>query len=66
MGMVRIFMSPKNDERGSPMLFRDQRLMMIEMDKFIVSRKLTFFSLASLAILKICSHRSNSGHITSI
>lgn len=42
MGMVRIFMSPKNDERGAPMLFRDQRLMMIEMDKFIVSRKLPF------------------------
>ncbi|CAO1425782.1 unnamed protein product [Diamesa serratosioi] len=36
-GMVRIFMSPKNNERGSPMMFRDQRLMMIELDKFIVA-----------------------------
>ena len=38
-GMVRIFMSPKNNERGSPMMFRDQRLMMIELDKFIVARE---------------------------
>jgi tyrosinase len=37
MGMVRIFMAPKTDERGTDMLFRDQRLMMIEMDKFIVA-----------------------------
>ncbi|XP_065076334.1 phenoloxidase 2 [Ochlerotatus camptorhynchus] len=37
MGFVRIFMAPKNDERGQPMLFRDQRLFMIEMDKFLVA-----------------------------
>jgi tyrosinase len=37
MGMVRIFMAPKTDERGNEMLFRDQRLMMIELDKFVVS-----------------------------
>uniref|UniRef100_A0A1I8Q7Q8 tyrosinase n=1 Tax=Stomoxys calcitrans TaxID=35570 RepID=A0A1I8Q7Q8_STOCA len=35
-GTVRIFMGPKNDERGQPWLFRDQRLMMIELDKFMV------------------------------
>lgn len=39
MGTVRIFMSPKFDERGTEMLFRDQRLMMTEMDKFIVQCK---------------------------
>ncbi|KAH8401002.1 hypothetical protein KR009_002361, partial [Drosophila setifemur] len=36
-GYVRIFMAPKNDERGQPMLLREQRLMMIELDKFVVS-----------------------------
>lgn len=34
MGTVRIFMAPRHNERGLPMLFRDQRLMMIELDKF--------------------------------
>jgi hypothetical protein len=38
MGMVRVFLAPKNDERGQNMLFRDQRLMFIEMDKFVVTR----------------------------
>lgn len=37
LGYVRIFLGPKNDERGRSMLFREQRLLMIEMDKFIVS-----------------------------
>ncbi|XP_017867686.1 PREDICTED: phenoloxidase 2 [Drosophila arizonae] len=36
-GYVRIFMAPKNDERGQPMLLREQRLMMVELDKFVVS-----------------------------
>ncbi|XP_063705143.1 phenoloxidase 2-like [Culicoides brevitarsis] len=36
LGMCRIFMAPKNDERNVGMLFRDQRVLMIEMDKFIV------------------------------
>lgn len=36
-GYVRIFMAPKNDERGQPMLMRDQRSMMIELDKFVTS-----------------------------
>ncbi|KAE8748082.1 Prophenoloxidase, partial [Frankliniella occidentalis] len=31
---VRIFMAPKLDERGRAMHFRDQRHLMIEMDKF--------------------------------
>lgn len=39
MGTCRIFMAPKNDERGTPMLFRDQRLLMIEMDKFTIACK---------------------------
>ncbi|CAD7091974.1 unnamed protein product [Hermetia illucens] len=36
-GTVRIFLGPKFDERGTEMLFRDQRLLMIELDKFVVS-----------------------------
>lgn len=36
-GYVRIFMAPKNDERGVPMLFRDQRTFMVELDKFPIN-----------------------------
>lgn len=36
MGTCRIFMAPKFDERGTEMLFRDQRHLFIEMDKFII------------------------------
>ncbi|XP_054082819.1 phenoloxidase 2-like [Zeugodacus cucurbitae] len=36
-GTVRIFLGPKTDERGQGILFKDQRLLMIELDKFIVS-----------------------------
>ncbi|CAO1425726.1 unnamed protein product [Diamesa serratosioi] len=35
-GMVRVFMAPKNDDKG-PMAFKEQRLMMIELDKFVVA-----------------------------
>ncbi|XP_075170477.1 phenoloxidase 2-like [Haematobia irritans] len=35
-GTVRIFLGPKTDERGQPWLLRDQRLMMVELDKFVV------------------------------
>lgn len=38
-GTVRIFLGPKTDERGQQMLFRDQRLLMIELDKFVVACK---------------------------
>lgn len=38
-GFVRIFLGPKNDERGQQMSFREQRLLMIELDKFVVSCK---------------------------
>ncbi|XP_077295703.1 phenoloxidase 2-like [Arctopsyche grandis] len=34
MGTVRIYLSPKFDERGLPWQFREHRLMFIEMDKF--------------------------------
>lgn len=44
MGTCRIFLTPKFDERGTEMLLRDQRLMMTEMDKFIVARKNSFIS----------------------
>ncbi|XP_026465404.1 phenoloxidase 2-like [Ctenocephalides felis] len=37
MGTVRIFMAPKQDERGLPILLRDQRTLFIELDKFTVS-----------------------------
>lgn len=36
-GTVRIFLGPKTDERGQGMLFKDQRLLMIELDKFVVA-----------------------------
>ncbi|XP_049838943.1 phenoloxidase 2-like [Schistocerca gregaria] len=36
IGTVRIFMAPKFDERGLPMLLRDQRTLFIEIDKFFV------------------------------
>ncbi|XP_046386162.1 phenoloxidase 1-like [Ischnura elegans] len=38
-GTVRIFMAPKFDERKIPMLFRDQRILFIELDKFVVELK---------------------------
>ncbi|CAG9811779.1 unnamed protein product [Chironomus riparius] len=37
MGMVRVFMAPKVDDRGQQMSFRDQRRYMIEMDKFVAN-----------------------------
>ncbi|XP_017787164.1 PREDICTED: phenoloxidase 2-like [Nicrophorus vespilloides] len=39
MGMCRIFLAPKFDERGNPWLFRDQKSMFIELDKFKVNLK---------------------------
>ncbi|XP_034237614.1 phenoloxidase 1-like [Thrips palmi] len=36
-GYVRIFLGPKFDERGVPMLFRDQRNFMVELDKFPIN-----------------------------
>lgn len=37
IGTCRIFMCPKNDEKGMPFVrFEDQRALMIEMDKFTV------------------------------
>ncbi|CAH1101426.1 unnamed protein product [Psylliodes chrysocephalus] len=38
-GTCRIFMAPKFDERGNPWLFRDQKLMMVELDRFKVNLK---------------------------
>lgn len=48
MGTCRIFMAPHNDERGNPMLFRDQRLMMCEMDRFVVACKLFELNIQSM------------------
>ncbi|XP_078040688.1 phenoloxidase 1-like [Augochlora pura] len=36
-GTVRIFIGPKEDERGLPFTYRQQKNMMIEMDKFTVT-----------------------------
>lgn len=36
-GTCRIFMSPKADEKGNPWLLRDQKNMLVEMDRFIVN-----------------------------
>uniref|UniRef100_A0A1I8NVC5 tyrosinase n=1 Tax=Stomoxys calcitrans TaxID=35570 RepID=A0A1I8NVC5_STOCA len=36
-GTVRIFLGPTNDERGQPMKLRDQRLMMVELDRFVAT-----------------------------
>ncbi|XP_055709259.1 phenoloxidase 2 [Phlebotomus papatasi] len=34
---ARIFMAPKFDERGTEMMFRDQRHLMIELDRFVIA-----------------------------
>lgn len=39
MGTVRIYMAPKFDERGLTILFREQRKLFVELDKFSVTRK---------------------------
>lgn len=36
-GTVRIFMAPKFDEKEKEWLFKEQRLLMIEMDRFTVN-----------------------------
>ncbi|XP_046990320.1 phenoloxidase 2-like isoform X2 [Schistocerca americana] len=38
-GTVRIFLAPKFNEQGRPMLFREQKNLFIEMDKFTVHLK---------------------------
>lgn len=37
MGTCRIFIAPKFDERGNPWNFREQKVMMVELDKFKVN-----------------------------
>ncbi|KAG5668816.1 hypothetical protein PVAND_016739 [Polypedilum vanderplanki] len=37
LGMVRVFMAPKYDERGQQFSFREYRRFMIEMDKFVAN-----------------------------
>ncbi|XP_063218970.1 phenoloxidase 1-like [Bacillus rossius redtenbacheri] len=39
IGTVRIYLAPKFDERGLPMLFTDQKGLFIELDKFQVTLK---------------------------
>ncbi|KAL1138656.1 hypothetical protein AAG570_008718 [Ranatra chinensis] len=40
IGTVRIFLAPKEDERGHTMTFNEQRHFWIEMDRFIATNKL--------------------------
>lgn len=42
MGTVRVFIAPKFDETGRNLSFDDQRMLMIEMDKFTTRRKFSF------------------------
>jgi len=44
-GTCRIFMAPRVDERGTTLTFAEQRLLMIELDKFTVNCR---FSISSL------------------
>lgn len=37
LATVRLFLAPMQDERGLEMLFRDQRLLFIELDKFVAA-----------------------------
>ncbi|KAM3957879.1 phenoloxidase subunit 1 [Aphomia sociella] len=39
MGTFRVFMAPKNDERGQALAFEDQRRLMVELDKFTSALK---------------------------
>ena len=43
-GTCRIFMAPRVDERGTPLTFAEQRILMIEMDKFTVNCKIIMIS----------------------
>lgn len=38
-GFFRIFLVPKVDDRGEPLIFNDQRCLAIEMDKFTLPCK---------------------------
>lgn len=51
-GTVRIFISPRQDERGLPYVFKDQKELMIEMDKFTVLCE-SFVHLSNLVVV-IC------------
>lgn len=58
-GTCRIFLSPRSDERDVPLRFRDQRSLMIEMDKFMVDCEFHFFHPFSI-VLKLCILNSGS------
>lgn len=42
-GTCRIFIAPKADERGVPLTYNQQRIYVIELDKFTVTCKLNIF-----------------------
>lgn len=49
-GTCRIFLAPKFDERGNPWLYRDQKNMFIEMDRFAVNCECSLFSTLFLSV----------------
>lgn len=54
MGTCRIFLAPKFDERGLPMLFRDQKHLMVELDKFTVTCKYYYHISIHNQTLSLC------------
>lgn len=65
MGTCRIFLAPKFDERGNPWLFRDQKNMFIELDKFSVNCEyLNFFLNLQWTFCLLFSVRSGQNTIT--
>lgn len=52
MGMARVFMAPKIGFNGQPMVYNDQRNMMMETDKFVVSCE-SFMSFPSRSLITV-------------
>lgn len=57
-GTCRIFLCPRHDERGQTMRFRDQRSLLIEMDKFYVTCKRACIWHDAHQFLICANHRS--------
>lgn len=43
-GTCRIFIGPKFDEKGNPWIFKDQKELLIEMDRFVVNCTFVMFT----------------------
>lgn len=66
MGTCRIFLAPKFDERGLPWLLRDQKHLMVEMDKFTVNCKISNISYVRFLLIDLIflSVRQGMNNIT--